>query len=99
LLATYTDGLELHHVKVNTEGGADFTIEDASNLLLDDVSSAKSTAGAPVVRLTKSPGTVLRDSRALPGTGVFLSTGAGELKGIVLSNDALKEARTPTEER
>jgi polygalacturonase len=99
LLATYTEGLELHHVQVNAESGADFTIEGASNLLLEDVSGVKRTAGRPVVRLTESPGAILRDSRALPGTGVFLSTGVGESKSVVLSNNTLGDARTPTEER
>ena len=79
--------------------GADFTIENASNLLLEEVSSAKATASAPVVRLTKSPGAILRDSRVLPGTGVFLSTGEGEMKSVVLSNNALGDARKATEER
>ena len=99
LLATYTDGLELHHVQMSAGSGADFTIENASNLLLEEVSSAKATASAPVVRLTKSPGAILRDSRVLPGTGVFLSTGEGEMKSVVLSNKALGDARKATEER
>jgi polygalacturonase len=99
LLATYTDGLELHHVQVNADGGPGFRIEDAANLLLDDVSSEKAVAGEPVLRLTKSPGAILRDSRAVVGTGVFLSTGMGELKSAVLSNDVLGNAKTPTEER
>ena len=99
LLATYTDALELHHVQVNSESGPDFTIENASNLLLDDVTSGKPIAGAPVLRLTKSPGAILRDSRALLGTGVFLSVGAGELGSVSLLGNALEAAKTPTEER
>jgi polygalacturonase len=99
LLATYTDALELHHVQVNAGSGADFTIENGSNLLLDDVSGGKPAAGAPVVRLTKSPGAILRDSRALPGSGVFLSTGVGELKSVVLSDNVFGDAKVATEER
>ena len=98
LLATYTDGLELRHVQVNADKGAGFAIENASNLLLDDVTSGKPLAGAPVLRLTKSQGAVLRDSRAFPGTEVFLSTGVGELKSVSLSGNTLENAKVPTEE-
>lgn len=99
LLATYTDALELHHVQVNAESGSDFTIENGSDLLLDDVSSGKPAAGAPVVRFTKSPGAILRDSRAVQGTDVFLSTGTGELRSVILLGNALAGSKTPTEER
>jgi hypothetical protein len=88
----------LRHVQVNADKGADFAIENASNLLLDDVTSGKPLAGAPVLRLTKSQGAVLRDSRAFPGTEVFLSTGVGELKSVSLSGNTLENAKVPTEE-
>ncbi len=98
-LATYTDGLELRHVQVNPTGGAAFSIASASSLLLNDVTAGKPAAGSPVVRMTKSSGAILRDSRAFPGTGVFRSTGAGELKSITLTGNTLTNAVTPTEER
>jgi hypothetical protein len=56
-------------------------------------------AGAPVLRLAKSPGAILRDSRAFPGTGVFLSIGPGELGAVTLLGNLLEDAKTPTEER
>ena len=68
-------------------------------MLRDDVSSSKPAAGSPVMRLTRSPVAILRDSRAFPGTGVFLSTGAGELKSVTLSGNTLENAKTPAEER
>jgi len=99
LLATYADALELHHVQVNADSGAAVSIDSASNLLLDDISTRRPVAGSPVVRITKSPGAILRNSRAFPGTGVFLSTGAGELNSITLSGNTLTNAATPIEER
>lgn len=99
LLATYTDALELHHVQVNAVSGPDFRIENASNLLLDDATARSPAAGAPVLRLAKSPGAILHDSRAFPGTGVFLSTGPGELGSVTLLGNLLEDAKTPTEER
>jgi hypothetical protein len=56
-------------------------------------------AGSPVVRLTHSAGAVLRNSRAFPGTGCFLSTGMGELKTTHLLNNVLDNAKMPVEER
>jgi hypothetical protein len=99
LLATDTDGLELHHVQVNADGGAAFAIDHAANLLLDDVTTSKPIAASPVVRLTHSPGAILRASRASPGTGVFLSVGPGELRSVAQSGNELQNARSPTEER
>lgn len=49
--------------------------------------------------LTKSEGAELRDSRAMPGTGVFLSTAPGELKSVVQINNVLGNAHVATEER
>jgi hypothetical protein len=84
---------------VDADTGPAFTIENGSNLLLDGVTTAKPIAGSPVVRLTSTPGAILRDSRAFPGNGVFLSTGKGELRSISLSGNAFENAGTPTEER
>ena len=99
LTARYTDALELHNVQVNAEGGPPFAIEKASNLELDDLSTRKPIAGSPVLRLTEAPGTILRSSRAYPGTAVFLSAGPGELKSFRLIGNVLDNAKTPTEER
>jgi hypothetical protein len=51
-----------------------------------------------VVRLDKTPGAIVRASRAFPGTGTFLSTGPGELKGIVQEGNVLVNARKPAAE-
>jgi hypothetical protein len=66
---------------------------------LDGIGTGKPVAGAPVLRLTHSAGAVLRNSRAFPGTGTFLSTGPGELKGMHLESNVLDDARMPVEER
>ena len=41
----------------------------------------------------------MRNSRAFPGTGVFLSAGSGELKTLHVDGDILDNAKTRTEER
>jgi hypothetical protein len=99
LTARYTDALELHSVQLNADSGPAFAIEMASNLELDDLSTRKPIAGSPVLRLTEAPGTILRNSRAYPGTAVFLSAGPGELKSFRLIGNVLDNAKILTEER
>jgi polygalacturonase len=99
LTARYTDALELHQVQLNAERGPVFAIEVASNLEIDGLTTRKPIAGAPVLRLTKTPGAVLRNSRAFPGTETFLSVRPGELKNLHLEGNVLDNAKTPLEER
>jgi hypothetical protein len=98
LLATQTAALELHHVQIDADSGPAFRIDHATNLLLDDVTSSHPGA-TPVLRLAATPGAILRDSRAFPGTGVFLSTPPGDLKSITLTGNTLGNAATPTQEK
>ncbi len=99
LLATYTDSLELHHIQVNAEAGPALTIDNARNLLMDDITSRQPVSGSPVIRLTKSPGSILRDSRAFPGTDTFLSTELGGLKLVRSTDNLLDDSKVPVEER
>jgi hypothetical protein len=99
LSGSYTDGLELHNVQLNVESGPAFRMTHSTNLLLDDVSTrtpVSSPSGTPVIRLESTPGAVIRNSRAFPGTGVFLSMPDGELSGIALQANLLDNAETPT---
>ncbi len=73
-------------------------MEHASNLELDDVTESEPLKHTPVIRLDDAAGAIVRDSRAFKGTGVFLSTGKGELKKIVFEGNALGEAAVATEE-
>jgi polygalacturonase len=99
LTARKTDGLELHNVQLNAARGPVFDIDASANLEMDGIATRTPIAGSPVLRLTHSAGAVLRNSRAFPGTDVFLSTGPGELKTIHLESNVLDNAKTPTEER
>jgi hypothetical protein len=99
LTARYTEALELHQVQLNAERGPAFTIANATNLELDGVTTRKPVAGSPVLRLTRAAGAILRNSRAFPGTGTFLSAGPGELKTLHLENNVLDTTATPVEER
>jgi hypothetical protein len=96
--AFHTAGLELHNVQVSAASGPAFLVKDSQELELDHVSSRKPAADAPVVRLDRCPGAIVRDSRAFAGTGTFLSTGPGELKKLVIEGLAVSSAKKATEE-
>ena len=95
--ATYTDGLELHNVELNPASGPAFTVTHSSNLELDGVTTRKPLPRSPVIRLEETGGAVVRNCRAFPGTGVFLSTKKGELEKIIQQGNVLANAATPAE--
>jgi hypothetical protein len=99
LTARYTDALELHQVQINADHGPAFALVAASDLELDAVTTRQPVAGSPVVRLSGTPGAILRNSHAFPGTGIFLSAAPGELRSLSLENNVLGAAATATEER
>jgi polygalacturonase len=99
LMGNYSDGLELHNVQLNVESGPAFQVENSTNLDLDDVSTRKPLANTPVVRLDNTPGAIVRESKAFPGTDIFLATAPGELKSLVLEGNLLGNARTAEEEK
>jgi polygalacturonase len=98
LRAHHTAGLELRNVQMNADAGPAFLIRDSSDLELDGISTRKPLPGTPVIRLDRCTDTVLRGSRAVTGTGTFLSVAPGELKNVVLWGNALGSARRATEE-
>jgi polygalacturonase len=96
--AFHTAAMELHNVQINPESGPAFLVRDSRDLELDHVSTRLPHGESPVVRLDRTPGAIVRSSRAFPGTGTFLSTGPGELKSVVLDGNVLGSARKPTAE-
>ena len=75
-----------------------FLIRESAELQLDNIESRTPVKGAPVVRLDRTPGAIIRSSRAFRGTDTFLSTGADELKNIALEGNVLTSASKPSEE-
>jgi polygalacturonase len=98
LKAYNTSGLELHNVQINADSGPAFLIRDSKELGLDHVTSRKPLHDAPVIRLDRCPGAIVRDSRAFADTETFLSTAPGELKTLALQGNVLASARRPTQE-
>jgi polygalacturonase len=98
LKAFNTAGLELHQVQVNADAGPAFLVQDASDLVLDGVTTRQPQTNTPVIRLDRCPGAIVRGCKAFPGTGTFLSVAPGELEQLVLEANALGNARKSTEE-
>lgn len=95
----YADGLELHDVQLDAETGPAFSVENASAVELQGLSTRKPVAGMPVVRLVRTPGAIVSHGRAYPGTETFLSTAPGELQSLVLQGNRLENARIATVEQ
>jgi hypothetical protein len=85
-------------VQINPESGPAFLVRDSSDLELDHAASRLPDPESPVVRLDRTPGAIVRASRAFPGTGTFLSTGPGELRNVAMEGNVLGNARRPTAE-
>jgi hypothetical protein len=98
LRGSFTDALELRNVQVNADNGPAFLIQDSKELELDGVATRKPLADAPVLRLERCPGAIVRNSRAFAGTGTFLSIPSGELKNVRLEGNVLDGAKQPVEE-
>ncbi|MGP8246552.1 MAG: glycoside hydrolase family 28 protein [Bryobacteraceae bacterium] len=98
LKAYNTDALELHAVQIEADSGPAFLVRDSKQLELDGVTTRKPLADTPVIRLDHCPDAIVRDSRAFPGTGTFLSVGPGELKRVIQHGNSLGAARKPVEE-
>jgi len=96
--ARHTMALELHNVQVNADSGPAFLVRDSGELELDTVSTRKPLADAPVIRLDRCPGAIVRTSKALRGTGTFVSVAPGELRSVVLEGNTLGGARKAIEE-
>jgi hypothetical protein len=80
----HASGMELHNVQLNVEHGPAFLMEDCTEAELDHVASRRLAKGEPVVRIERSEGAIVRDSRTFAGvgSGVLVSVPAGEAKGV-----------------
>jgi polygalacturonase len=98
MIAINTFGLELHDVRINAENGPAFLIRNSEEPELDNVSTTKPLVNTPVIRIESSPGTIVRNSKAYPGTDIFLSAGPNQLKEIIMTGNVTINAKKITEE-
>jgi polygalacturonase len=86
--------IEFHDVKINTTMGASFKIEDAQNLILDNVSTAKPLANTPVIKLTNASNMMINNNFPMFATDVFLEADGKETKDIFLKNNVFNHVKT-----
>jgi polygalacturonase len=98
LKAYNTIALELHGVQIDAGNGPAFLLRDSKQLELDDVTTRTPLKETPVIRLDHCPGAIVRQSRAIAGTGTFLSVAPGELQQVVQEGNVLNLARRAAEE-
>lgn len=97
LKASHADGMELRNIRLNAESGPAFLIRDLKDPLLDNVGSTRPLATAPVIRMERASGGILRNSRASEGTDKFLSMPPGELNSIVQQANSIGAAKVVEE--
>lgn len=90
LRAYNTAGMELSHMTVDAAEGPAFLIRDSNGLTMEGV-ERRSVGAAPVIRLDRCEGAIVRASRAWAGTDVFLSEKPGAAAAL-LEGDSLSEA-------
>jgi polygalacturonase len=76
LRAFNTTGLELSNMQIDPAAGPAFLIRNSTDLLMEGV-ERRVAGDAPVIRLDDCRGSIVRASRAWPGTDVFLSEKPG----------------------
>ena len=96
--ASNTIDLELHNVQINAEKGPAFLVRNSNDLELDNISTRKPLMDAPVIRIETSPGAIVRNSKAYPGTNIFLSTEPNHLQDIVMVGNVTTNAKKLTVE-
>jgi polygalacturonase len=65
----HASGLELHNVQMNVAKGPAFLVEDCPEVELDHVASRRLANDQPVVRMVRSEGSIVRNSRTFSGVG------------------------------
>lgn len=98
LRANYTDDLELRSIQLEPATGPAFQIQHSANLEVDDVSNRKPLPDTPVIQLKTSPGAIIRNCRAFPGTSVFLSARSEEMKTLLMNGNFWGNAQKAEEE-
>ena len=74
----HASGMELHNVQLNVAKGPAFLVEDSPEAEFDHVASRSLPKDEPVLRIERSEGLIVRDSRTFSGvgSGVLVSVGS-----------------------
>jgi hypothetical protein len=98
----WAHNLKLKDVEVNWEKPASpkwqsaLRLEDARDVEVEGFRGRPAAAGSPTMQFTNVNGAAVRNSKALPGTAVFLGVAGAKSRGIRLSGNDLGGARIPS---
>jgi hypothetical protein len=93
LTADHTRGLQLIDLQLDATSGTPYRVRDSQDLELDGVCARPVSKATPIIRLERCQNAIIRNSRAFPGTGTFLSVAPGELKDVALKGNVLDHAQ------
>lgn len=83
--------VELHNVRVNTTIGPSVTVNNASRVILDGISTSKPIADAPVIRLNNASDVLVQNNWPFKGTNKFLEIIGDQTKNIILKNNIVND--------
>ncbi|WP_308990991.1 glycoside hydrolase family 28 protein [Mariniflexile litorale] len=86
--------VELHDVKVNTQIGASFSIENSKNIILDNVSTTTPIKDTPVIKLNNVSNIMIGNNFQMTPTDVFLEVDGLKSKTIFLKNNVFEHVKT-----
>lgn len=88
-------GISFHNVQINTNKGASFKINDASNIELDNVKSEKPITNVPVISLNNVVDAYIHNSWVTKNTDIFLHVKGSQSKNIILKYNNFLNALKP----
>jgi hypothetical protein len=68
--------------------------ENVQDLTLDGLSARPAHDGEPAIRLNNVDGAVIKNSRALPGTGTFAQAAGASTRDVILLSNDIRAATT-----
>jgi len=85
----HASGMELHNVQLNVDKGPAFLVEDCPEAEFDHVASRRLAKDEPVLRMERSEGSIVRDSRTFAGVGSGVLVSAGSQKPGSITTEGL----------
>ena len=87
------DNIEFHDAKITATLGASFKIENANNLILDNVATMKPIENTPLIKLTDVSNMAITNNFPMFTTDVFLEANGAKTKNIFLKNNIFSNVK------
>ncbi len=90
----FTKDIDVHDVEINVQKGPALSISTSTGVELDNVTTKKPIKDTPVIMVENVKDGVLRDSKAVDGTDIFLEK-KGKENDVEMVNNRLSKAARP----